>query len=298
MSDGEAGRPAAATHPEAATEERWPAVTGELFVRWVCPEAPLASVVVLHGYSEHSERYGRVIQALLDAGFAVAAPDQRGHGRTGPRLGELPPGEALVADLLAVRDQVAARVPGRPVFVVANSMGGLVSLAAARERPAAFAGLVLQAPAIAMPADVSQAMLSLVKALGRWFPRLPVRPFFKPERATRDEGFQAWMARDPFTYKGWVQAGTARRSLALVEHVRAHAAEVGCPVLITHGTEDLRVLPRETEWLQGQLAGPVTRKLYEGLRHEAHQEPEGMDVVGDWVAWLTERAGTAQQEAS
>jgi alpha-beta hydrolase superfamily lysophospholipase len=277
-------------------EERWSAVTGELFVRWAAPAAPVASVVLLHGYSEHSERYGRAIRALVDAGFAVAAPDQSGHGRTGPRLGAIPPGTQLIGDALVVRRRAAQRVPGRPVFAIGSSMGGLVTLGALLREPAAFSGAVLQAPAIAMPANVSRPMLMLAQGLGVVAPRLPIRPFFNATRATRDEDFQAWMRSDPHTYKGWVQAGTAMRSIALVRRVRSEVHGVRCPILITHGTDDRRVHPRETAWLQEELAGPVERRLFQGLRHEAHQEPEGMEVIQAWVDWL--HGQVAQQAAS
>jgi len=30
----------------------------------------------------------------------------------------------------------------------------------------------------------------------------------------------------------------------------------------------------------------VTRRVYPGLRHETHNEPEGEQVIADTVAWL------------
>lgn len=272
------------------TDERWPAVTGELVVRVAVPSRePVGAVVLLHGYSEHSGRYGRAIRALVEAGLAVAAPDQAGHGRTGPRLGAIPPGAQLIADALVVRRRLAQLVPDKPVFVIGNSMGALVALGALLREPAAFAGAVLQAPAIAMPHNVSAPMLAMAQGLGVVAPRLRIRPFFDATQATRDEDFQAWMKSDPLTYKGWVQAGTAMRSIALVRRVRSEVAQVRTPVLITHGSEDRRVRPEESEWLEGQLAGPVSRIVFRGLRHEAHQEPEGMQVIQAWVDWIQAR---------
>jgi alpha-beta hydrolase superfamily lysophospholipase len=267
-------------------EERWTGLTSELFVRVAIPEAPRAAVLLLHGYSEHSERYLHAIDLLVAAGFAVVAPDHQGHGRTGKTLGLIPRGSEMVADVLAVRRQLAQRVPGVPIFVVGASMGGLLALRAIQREPAAFAGAVLQAPAVAMPADVGPALLGVVRFLGAVWPSLPVRPFFKPERATRDLAFQAWMRTDPYTYRGWVKAGTARRSMQLIKEVRAELSKVRCPVLITHGAEDLRVLPSVTESLASQLGGPVERHVFPNLRHEAHQEPERDEVVGSWVDWL------------
>lgn len=264
----------------------WPGVARELFVRLAIPEAPNAIVMVLHGYSEHSERYLHVIDRLVDEGFAVVAPDHQGHGRTGPELGRIPRTSQMVADLLVVRRRMVARVPGLPVFLLGSSMGGLLALRAIQREPASFAGAVLQAPAIAMPADVGAGMLAILRVIGAVAPGLPVRKFFNPERATRDPSFQEWMRTDPYTYRGWVKAGTARRSMQLVDRVRADLELVRCPVLITHGADDLRVLPSVSQWLAQHLSGEVEVAIFEGLRHEAHQEPERDDVIDRWVDWL------------
>src|SRR5699024_12575729 len=49
--------------------------------------APKGVVQLIHGLGEHSRRYLHLISALLDAGFAVAADDHAGHGRTAMQSG-------------------------------------------------------------------------------------------------------------------------------------------------------------------------------------------------------------------
>ena len=44
---------------------------------------PRAVVVIAHGVSEHSGRYGYVAERLVREGYAVYALDHRGHGRSG-----------------------------------------------------------------------------------------------------------------------------------------------------------------------------------------------------------------------
>lgn len=41
-----------------------------------------ASVVIVHGFGEHSGRHAHVAKALVDAGCAVYALDLRGHGQS------------------------------------------------------------------------------------------------------------------------------------------------------------------------------------------------------------------------
>ena len=59
----------------------------EVFTRSWTVGAPVGVVLVSHGASEHSGRYDRFARAMNDDGFAVAALDHRGHGRTGAATG-------------------------------------------------------------------------------------------------------------------------------------------------------------------------------------------------------------------
>ena len=50
---------------------------------------PRAIIQLIHGYGEHSRRYLHMINAFLQAGFAVFADDHIGHGKTGVDSGTL-----------------------------------------------------------------------------------------------------------------------------------------------------------------------------------------------------------------
>lgn len=95
---------------------------------------PRAVVQVNHGLAEHAARYARFAAALAARGFATYAHDHRGHGRTtapGAPLGSFGPepmAANVVADALAVHDEIARRHPGVPVIVFGHSMGALVAL--------------------------------------------------------------------------------------------------------------------------------------------------------------------------
>ena len=62
---------------------------GELKLYYQCwrPEGePKAALAVVHGFGEHSGRYGNVVDWFVPRGYAVYAFDLRGHGRSpGPR---------------------------------------------------------------------------------------------------------------------------------------------------------------------------------------------------------------------
>jgi alpha-beta hydrolase superfamily lysophospholipase len=58
-----------------------------------------------------------------------------------------------------------------------------------------------------------------------------------------------------------------------------------------HGSDDPIVYARGTEEFASKVEGDVTVKIYEGLLHEPHNEPEQDEVLADIVAWLDAHVG-------
>jgi acylglycerol lipase len=58
---------------------------------------------------------------------------------------------------------------------------------------------------------------------------------------------------------------------------------------VIHGTDD-PIVPVGASEVLGGLPN-VTGRVYPGLRHETHNEPEGAAVIDDTIAWLREQAG-------
>ena len=69
-----------------------------------------------------------------------------------------------------------------------------------------------------------------------------------------------------------------------MKRVRADARSIGGPTLVLHGLDDALVPPAACVVFEG--APGVERRTYPGLRHELHNEPEGLEVVDDVIAWL------------
>ncbi len=98
-------------------------------------------VLLLHGLAASSTTNWRIpgiTRALVDAGFRVIAPDQRGHGRSdAPSDGRY--GPVMVDDAVAVLDALGVE----KAHVVGYSMGGLVALRLAATNPARIRSLFL-----------------------------------------------------------------------------------------------------------------------------------------------------------
>ena len=95
--------------------------------------SPRAVVQLVHGMSEHVERYAPFAEFLVAHGFVVCANDHVGHGKTAcsaDDLGHMPleAGEdALVEDVHALREKVRERYPGTRHVMFGHSMGSFVT---------------------------------------------------------------------------------------------------------------------------------------------------------------------------
>src|SRR5690242_5448203 len=119
----------------------------EVFTRVWPVDSPRAIVLISHGASEHSARYDRFARALNDAGFAAAALDHRGHGRTATVRGRavMGPGggDAVVDDLDELGTRARAELGDVPVFLFGHSMGALIALAYVTQHAEGLTGAVL-----------------------------------------------------------------------------------------------------------------------------------------------------------
>lgn len=95
--------------------------------------SPRAVVQLVHGMSEHVERYTGFAEWLCDRGYVVCANDHVGHGASissEADLGHLPLNggeDVLVEDVHALRQKVSERYPGAKWAIFGHSMGSFVT---------------------------------------------------------------------------------------------------------------------------------------------------------------------------
>src|SRR5215218_10169501 len=117
------------------------------------------AVVLVHGLGGSHLNWD-LFAPLLTAHARVWAIDLPGFGRSEPG-GRTTSVQANVA----VLQRFLAEVVGEPVVLVGNSMGGMISLLAAGERPDAVTGLVLLDPAVPGPRRALDPLVAVTFAL-------------------------------------------------------------------------------------------------------------------------------------
>lgn len=261
----------------------------EIFLRRSSPEGETKAVVCfVHGVCEHSGRYARIADALTSAGYEFSAFDLRGHGRSGGKRGDarLEPTKDDVAELIrAARERPTT---SRKVFLYGQSLGGLVALAYTLDRDPRPDGVIASAPVLHTALRRQRAKVLVARTLGRLVPSLGMKPGLDPQKLMRDDDVLADRAKDPLVIDR-VTAGLARDVLRATDHVLANAARFPVPLLLLHGTADeINLLTGSEEMHASAASGgaDVTLKVYEGVKHHPHNDPERTRVFADVVAWL------------
>jgi len=262
----------------------------ELLTRHWPATDPWASLLLVHGLGEHSGRYEHVGDHLAAAGIDAYAYDQRGNGESGGARGDIDRWSLFHDDLEERVASVRAGADGRPVVIYAHSLGGLVVagyLIGGRPRPDFT---VLSAPGL--DSTLAKWKLALAPVAARVAPSLSLSQGIRADTLSRDPEVGRRVRADPLN----VSTNTFRFGAEAVREqarVRAQAHEIGGPTLVMHGLDDGLVPASASEIFEG--APGVERRTYPGLRHELHNEPEGLEVVDDVIAWLQERARLSAQ---
>ena len=257
------------------------------------PSVPaVGTAVLVHGLGEHAGRYEHVAAHLSAEGWDVRAFDQRGHGRSGGRRGDIARSDSLLHDLGDFIDGVRRDEASRPLVLIGHSLGGLVAARFVAEalgpRPAAWSrpidGLALSSPAI--DPGLSALQRALLAVGPRVLPHLCVNNGLQPEWICNDPAVVQAYRQDPLVHdriSGLL--GLFIADAGAVVLARAPAWQV--PTLLMWSGQDRCVSPVGSARLAQALpAGRCTARVFDGLAHELFNERQRAEVLaqlGDWL---------------
>jgi acylglycerol lipase len=256
---------------------------------WLPDGEPRAVVLIVHGIGEHGGRYMNVVNHLAPRGHALYAVDHIGHGKSGGTREYVERFEDYVDTLKIFFDMIRGWQPDRPIFMLGHSLGGLIATVYLLDHQGGLAGAVISGPAVKVPDNISPVTVALGKLLSAVMPRFGLVGL-SADGVSRDPAVVRAYVQDPLVYTGKTPARSAAEMLKAMQRVEAEAARITLPILILQGSEDKLVDPSGAQMLYDKVGSTdKTYKLYEGLYHEVHNEPEHDQVLGDVGAWLEAR---------
>jgi alpha-beta hydrolase superfamily lysophospholipase len=255
---------------------------------WEPEGKPRAVVCFAHGLGDHSGRFEHVGKALNEAGYAFFGFDLRGHGKTGGPRGHLSSLDDVMQDIHQFVDFQKQNFPDTPIFLYGHSLGGVFMLMYSIQHGEGLKGLVVTGLALRSPLLEQKAKVTLVNILGSLLPRLTIPTGLDPATISRDPAVVQRYVSDPLAHDKSSLA-FAKSSFIAIDYCFTHARELSIPLLLMHGTADQLTYPSGSEEfakLAGETNKDVTLKLWEGLYHEVHNEPEQDEVFKFMIEWL------------
>lgn len=258
----------------------------QLFARdWLPEDTPRAVVCLVHGLGEHSSRYHHVAAALNRAGYVLLGFDLRGHGKSQGQRGHAPSWDALLDDIGQFLQEAKQRFPDHPLFLYGHSMGGILVLSYALRRKPQLSGTIVTSPLLRTAFQPPAWKLWLGKTLYSLLPAFSLSNELDPRGLAHDQKVVDAYIQDPLVHNR-VSARLAMDMLTAGEWALEHAAEFPLPLLLMHGADDPICSAQASREFAARVPGDCTFRLWDGLYHEMHNEPEQQQVFDMMVEWL------------
>jgi alpha-beta hydrolase superfamily lysophospholipase len=255
---------------------------------WEPEGKPKGVVCLIHGLGEHTGRYEHVGKALNHAGYALFGFDLRGHGQTGGPRGHIPSLEVALSDIHQFIGFQRQNFPDIPIFLYGHSLGGMLALAYTVQNDDELRGVIATGAGFRSPLEEQKAKIAIAKILGSLVPALTLPSGLDPATISRDPAVVQKYVNDPLVHDK-LSAGLGKTMLSGIEYCFTHAEEIEPPLLLMHGADDRLVYAsgsKEFAELAGETNPDVTLKLWDGLHHEIHNEPEQANVFRFMIEWL------------
>lgn len=248
------------------------------------PDGDLRAVVLLvHGIGEHIGRYRHVAERLVEHGYGVFGLDHRTHGQSEgePRV-YIPDFDRVVDDLKRYCDGI--QLPR--VFIYGHSMGSFIATLFTLRYQGQLAGFISTGSPLLIDKSYPRVVVTLGNVVSALAPKLPLIPLAL-NSISRDPAVVAAYHADSLVFTGRVRARMASGYNNALAPVRGQLNRLHLPLLVLHGGADTITPHSGSELLYASAASPdKTLKIYPGLYHEIHNEPEKEAVLTDIVTWL------------
>ena len=259
---------------------------------WIPETAPRALLLLVHGAGEHCDRYQRLAGFFAAQGYAIAALDHPGHGRSEGRYGHVDRFDDYISTLEIFQRRVTAEFAGLPQILVGHSMGGLISSIYLLQHQQDFCGCVLSGPAIQTVIEPGFFQLSLIRFLPVVAPGAGVLQL-DANGVSRDPEVVADYVKDPLINHSKMTARMVAELFAGMRQIQAEANRITLPLLLLHGGEDVMAAPAGSRFLHENVrSSDKTLKIYPGLYHEIFNEPEQETVFADMLDWCNRHVAT------
>lgn len=253
----------------------------KLFVRKDYVTDPLATVILVHGLSESSNRYRHIAKVLNDNQYNVISFDNRGNGRSGGNIGDVNSFHDFLDDLHLLVE-LAKKDFNQKVFVLGHSLGGFIVNA--------YGAKYNDVDGI-----ISSGAVGIFLKQVNAFRFIPFKPFKKinvknvlADVLSHDPQIKIDYQKDPYVNKTNKVNLFGECFVKGVRYIHKNIDNLTIPILHLHGSDD-QIVPKESSIYLNEHVGSVDKQLiiYDGFYHEIFNEVGKEQVFNDVLGWLS-----------
>jgi len=240
--------------------------------------SPGAVFLLVHGLGAHAGRWDFLVDFFATRGFISYAADLRDFRDYYNKIARL-------------RGSAAKDNPGKPIFLIGESFGAIVSLLTASREPDLFNGLICISPAFAnrvRPAPIEQLKIaaSLFYNPNKQF-KLP----FDSSMCTRDTDYIKKMDEDSREYR--TVSSRSILDILLAQARSRGLKDIKPPVLFLLAGEDKLVDPAAARKIfNGLEVKDKTLIEFPGMYHSLSIELGKEKVFVEMLKWVEQRIAT------
>lgn len=244
-----------------------------------------AVICLVHGLGEHSGRYNYVADQITQAGYTLLSFDLRGHGQSqGPR-GHTPSYEALLNDINFFLNEVDKNFTELPHFLYGHSLGGNLVLNYILRRQSPLKGVIATDPWLRLAFEPPRVKVILAQITNYLWPSFSQKNGLDTKVLSRDPEIVLTCENDPLVHGNI----SARMFISIYQSGRwalEHASEFPLPLLLMHGGDDKITSLEASREFASKVTEKCTFRIWDGLYHEIHNEPEKQAVFAFLISWL------------
>ncbi|MHA2140623.1 MAG: alpha/beta hydrolase [Candidatus Thorarchaeota archaeon] len=252
-------------------------------------EKPRALMIAIHGLGSHGLDLETIGEFMAEKGIALFAPDMRGFGHFAGQKGHVMRFNEYIEDIQNLVMQVKDRYLNKLTYLFGASLGGLMVLRYVMAYRKTVDGILLHCPAVAQTQNINPIKKFFVRLLSL----LNVKMYFEGEVDYADGSRNPEIVKRHQEDRLRVQGVTARfgiEALKASEQTFKEGSKIVLPVLYQQAGEDKLISPeRSKQFFESIASKDKTFRMYKGLYHELHEEPEKDMVFADMYGWLQKR---------
>jgi len=255
------------------------------FQGWQTSQAQKGVICLVHGLGEHSGRYYLWAEWLNQAGYSVLSYDLRGHGKSDGLRGHVTSYEDYLNDTDMLLDEAKNKNAGSPCFLYGHSLGAIIAAYYVLRRKPHLPGVILSGLSTNTALQQQKGKVMLAKLIGSIMPKFTMKSGLVPSTLSKDPEIVTRYVNDPLIHDA-VTASWGKSSITVIDWINQHASEWTLPVLVMHGEIEQLGFADGSREFASKIKGDCTLKIWQGLVHEIHNEPENKQVFDFLCQWL------------